>query len=538
MRRIVTAADVQDAHMQGRDHLEVTPETVVTDEARDCAVRMGICFIDAQEDTVEEVTVDVDGTLDEDPDRGSATDEILCIETRSDVIITGGEILLPGQDIVRADVVIDDGRVIALCQGASSDGLQVDAAGLLVAPGLFDPHVHIGLLSSPGEELATEGNAALLGGICTLGWFIGGEGSHLGMLDGLEGLVSAHSGVDIVPHLVIGDRTQLQEIPEYYERGVRSFKLYMCGIPGLIESVDDGFIMDVFEALSPYKDEVLLCIHAENASVVDRALARNELDGDYDAVSWSETPPALAEEEAIIRGELLGRQFGVRTYFVHVSSREGLEAVRRVRREGGGGRIFAETTSPYLAAPLSASVSEKMVPPLRDRQTADALWRGLDEGVLQVVGTDNVTMTAEEKGLGGPADAVMPGYPALGTHLPLLLHEGYHRRSADLMKVMTAVTRGPAEIFGVYPRKGTLLPGSDADCVVIDLDEKRRVEPQRLGSRSDFALAQGRTLHGWPVMTMKGGAIAALNGSRHGKSQGRVILRKSRSEGRTGRERD
>jgi len=451
----------------------------------------------------------------------------LHITPRSDAVISGGKVVLPGQGILPLDLVIHDGKVAALGEGLSSDGLELDASGLITMPGIFDPHVHLGLFAPMEEELRTEGNAALLGGITTIGWFIGGRGSHLQRLKDIGACVDRLSPVDVVPHLVISDERQIEEIPQYIACGVNSFKVYMCGIPDLIDPVSDAFLADLFEALSPYGSRCVVCVHAENASLVDRALRfLSQGAEEVDLERWAETHPALAEEEAIQRAALLSRESGVRVYFVHISSAAGLEAVSRARAGDTGRRLLAETTSPYLANPPTGDSEPlgKMVPPLRGRATADALWRALEEGIIDSIGTDNVTMTREEKGVERPLTEVLPGYPVLGVHLPLLLEEGYHRRGIGLMKIVDAVTRRPAQIFGLYPEKGTLLPGSVADCVVVDLDESRRVRAGELGSRSDFSPVQDRALRGWPVMTMKSGKVAALFRGQRETVSGRLLL--------------
>ncbi len=505
-RQIITSHDVQDAARSGDGCVRVAPQAIVTDEAREAAVRFG----------VEIVTTD-EPVYSEPPRQESEAAGIeLQVSPRSDALITGGTVAIPGDGLLQADLVVADGKIAALGRGISCDGRRIDASGLMVMPGVFDPHVHLGLFAPSADELVSEGRSALSGGVTCLGWFIDGEGSHQGRLREEGEKVRQHAPVDVVPHLVISQPEQLAEVQEYISQGVRSFKVYMCGLPGLIEPVDDAFIADLFEKLAPYGDEVVVCVHAENSHLVRRARARlRAREGPVDSMGlteWAEAHPEVAEEEAIGRAAVLGRRWGIQVYFVHVSSRAGLRAVRRARKEGGC--VWAETTSPYLTAPPTGEQQAlgKMVPPLRGEETADALWKALADGTLDTVGTDNVTITKQQKGIGGPLGEVIPGYPALGTHLPILLHEGYHKRGVDLMRIIEAVTRNPADIFGLYPQKGTLLPGSDADCAVVDLTKQQKVKPENLQSRSDFSPVEGRTLRGWPVMTMKGGQITHLFG--------------------------
>ena len=154
----------------------------------------------------------------------------------------------------------------------------------------------------------------------------------------------------------------------------------------------------------------------------------------------------------------------------------------------------------------------KMLPPFREPESRLALWQGIREGLIDTIGTDNVTMTAMEKKFGQGMDGADAGYPALGTHLASVLDEGFFRQEIPLEKLIPMMTMNPAKIFGVYPRKGTLLPGADADIVIVDMEQERRVNPKELLSRSDFSLFQGKTLRGWPVFTIKSGRVVAANG--------------------------
>ena len=153
-----------------------------------------------------------------------------------------------------------------------------------------------------------------------------------------------------------------------------------------------------------------------------------------------------------------------------------------------------------------------MLPPFREPESRLALWDGIRKGLIDTIGTDNVTMTAAEKKAGQGMANADAGYPALGTHLASVLNEGFFCQEISLEKLIPLMTMNPAKIFGVYPKKGTLLPGADADIVIVDMETPRRVDPRTLCSRSDFSLFQGEELRGWPVCTIKSGWVAAVNG--------------------------
>ena len=204
------------------------------------------------------------------------------------------------------------------------------------------------------------------------------------------------------------------------------------------------------------------------------------------------------------------REMGVRTYVVHSSTREAMEALAADKHPN----LYVETTSPYLCLDTDSPIGAygKMLPPIREPESRKALWDGIRSGLIDTIGTDNTVLTASEKQVSSGMREAGAGYPTLGTHLVSVLDEGIYRQELPIEKLVPLMTMNPARIFGVYPRKGTILPGSDADLVLVDLRAARTVDPRQLLSRSDFSLFQGRTLRGWPVATIKGGHIAAWNG--------------------------
>ena len=176
--------------------------------------------------------------------------------------------------------------------------------------------------------------------------------------------------------------------------------------------------------------------------------------------------------------------------------------------------LYVETTYPYLCLDTDSPIGAygKMLPPIREPESRKALWDGIRSGLIDTIGTDNTVLTAGEKQVSSGMREAGAGYPTLGTHLVSVLDEGIYRQELPIEKLVPLMTMNPARIFGVYPRKGTILPGSDAGLVLVDLRAARTVDPRQLLSRSDFSLFQGRTLRGWPVAPIKGGHIAAWNG--------------------------
>lgn len=431
-------------------------------------------------------------------------------------LVRGGTCVVPGHRARELDILLENGIIRALGQDLDPAGCEVvDAKGLYVLPGLVDPHVHIGIFSDFAEELHTETRSALLNGVTTIGLYAGGPDPYLKTLDRTISLIRERSHTDVFIHLPIFNREQLEEIPLYASRyGILSFKAYMCGIPGLIPSADDAFLLDIMEAVAALGPKAVLNIHAENAPLVERAAARGlaASPGGLDSAAWAKARPGYVEEEAVRRAEFLSRVSGARIYFVHISSAGALDEVRRLKREGR--TIMAETTSPYLAVEPAGVPDSRalMVPPVRGGEDREALWQGFEDGTIDAVGTDHTPLSSAQKDLDSIAPRTMPGYPAVGTHLPFLYDEA-KRRGLPVELLARKACRAPAEIFGIFPRKGTLLPGSDADLVLVHPDRKSPVTAARAASRSDFALREGERLAGHPVLVIKGGEPVSAGGS-------------------------
>lgn len=429
-----------------------------------------------------------------------------------DVVITGGICVIPEMGRIKTNVCIREGKIAALTTDHVRGKQEIDASGLYVLPGVIDPHTHLGLFVPFEQELESETRSAVLGGVTTIGTYFNQTGSYLPLMDRLGNQVNALSRVDMIPHFAIRDDTQISELPAYSQRGMNSFKVYMCGVPGIYPSQEDGFILRVMERMKdlPPTANPILSVHCENASICDFATEDMKSLRLETLTDWNRSHPNLAEGEAVIRATYFSQKTGVRTYIVHSSTKEAMEALHR----GKHAKLFVETTSPYLCLDTGSDIGvyAKMLPPIREQESRDALWQGIRDGIIDTIGTDNTVMTSDEKQVSKGMRAAGAGYPTLGTHLVSVLNEGIFRREIPIEKLVPLMTMNPAKIFQVYPQKGTIMPGSDADIVLVNLDMQRTVNPAELLSRSDFSLFQGKTLRAWPMATIKGGRIVAWNG--------------------------
>lgn len=447
-----------------------------------------------------------------------------------DLAIINGKVVLPDTGVINTNIYIKGGVICSLGTYPPADVKEViDARDRYVIPGVIDPHVHLGLFAPLKTELVTETKAALLGGVTTIGCYFGGPESHFKVFPSIMEDIQNHSYTDIIPHLVIGSDEQKREIVDYTKHfGITSFKVYMNGIPGLIPDVDDGFIMDVMDEIKRSGRECILCSHTENRYLVRRAFERIKQEkGDSANIrDWTDTHPAMAEEEAVMRLAYLAEKAKVPVYMVHVSSKAAIDRLRSIKPYNR--YVNVETTSPYLSMTRDSFSDNtiKMEPPFRDREDLEALWEAVEDGLVDTIGTDNVTLTRSEKKIDASIWDTVPGYAVLETHLSILLHEGVIKRNIPIEKLISRVTKNPAEKFNVYPRKGTISPGSDADIVIVDLNLSKEIKAQNLSSRSDFSIYENRIVKGWPIATIKAGKLIVRDGEFvAGKSSGVCINR-------------
>jgi dihydropyrimidinase len=449
-----------------------------------------------------------------------------------DLLVRGGTLVIPGLGQVKVDVGIADGKIAVLGENLAQPADETyDATGRTVLPGIFDPHIHIGNEQSYESEAETETRAAILGGVTTVGIFLRSlEDSYFDHLPAFRKAMDERSYVDSVFHPQIFTETQIEEIPGYAEQfGIRSFKFYMSGIPGIVKSVSDDVLLHGFRTVASLGPDAIACVHCETGALIDRA--RDELKTrkpEGSLADWEDAHPAIAEALAIQTALYLAKVAGAHLYVVHLSSHQGLEVVRAARRAGM--HFTVETTTPYLGINSSDpnGFLAKMVPPVRTPEHQIALWEGVLEGSINTVGTDNTSRARATKRPEAGLHGSRPGLPALGTHLPALLHYG-RLRGIPLEILVERATRSPARVYGIYPQKGTIAVGSDADLVIVDLELERVVRADDLQGMSDFSPFEGKRLRGWPVATIKGGKIIARDGKIVSKPNGRYLPRKPSS---------
>src|SRR5216684_606816 len=422
-------------------------------------------------------------------------------------LITGGTIVTAA-DTYRGDVLIDGDKVAAIGKSLKAPGAKrIDASRKLLIPGGIDVHTHMelpfgGTMASDDFETGTR--AAAFGGTTTIVDFaVQGFGEPLEKArDAWLKKARGKAVIDYGLHMIVRDVSDkvLREMGAMVKEGISSFKLFMA-YPGVF-MVDDGAI---FKALVRSAEiGGLICMHAENGGVID-VLVKKALAAKHTAPKWHAlTRPPEAEGEATGRAFRLAEMAGgVPLYVVHLSAAQALEQVRLFRDRGLP--AYAETCPQYLflsydnyEEPGFDGAKYVMSPPLRPKETQDRLWRGLAFNDLQAISTDHCPFCMkEQKTLGEHDFSKIPnGAPGIETRMSLVYDGGVRAGKISLNRFVELTSTSPAKIFGLFPRKGTIAPGSDADLVIFDPDKRVRLSVKTLHMNVDYNPYEGREVTG------------------------------------------
>jgi len=449
-------------------------------------------------------------------------------------VIKGGDVVTPFSR-TRADIVVEDGVIQAIGMDLPTTGADVlSVDGMLVLPGAIDVHTHMALPmkgTTSCDDFFTGSAAAACGGVTTIIDFTElAEGRTLATAFKRR-LATARGrcAVDFGLHACLRgwSRATAEQIPRLVEQGVTSFKMFTVYRERGMMS-EDG---DIFEALqATARHGAMVTVHAENAGLVDAYTRRVLARGDRGPAALAESRPNVAEGEAIQRMATLTEAAGGRCYIVHCSTKEGLRALELA--QGRGVNIVGETCPQYLV--LSSDKLEgrhgqrfTCVPPLRSPLDNLVLWQGLEEGRLAVVATDHCPFTKAQKDAHATDFTSIPlGLPGVETLLPLLFTHGVGTGRLTVNQLVQVVAANPAMLFGLYPRKGILQPGSDADIVVFDPHKRVTLGARRLHMATDYSPYEGMRLVGYPVLTMLGGKVIVRHGRFVGAAgDGRYLVR-------------
>src|SRR5277367_1432060 len=439
-----------------------------------------------------------------------------------------------------ADVLIEGDTIRDVRAGIDPQGHPVvNAAGLLVLPGGIDAHTHLDMPfggTTSADDFETGTRAAAIGGTTTIVDFaIQAKGTKMrSALDAWWKKAEGKACIDYGLHMIVTDlgTSGLEDMDDMVSEGVASFKLFMA-YPGVL-MVDDATIFRALQQTS--KNGALICMHAENGSVIDIIVRQALAEGKTAPIHHALTRPTLAEAEAVHRAIALAEMAGVPIYIVHLSSEDALNQVREARDRGLP--AFAETCPQYLLLSIDnmnlpgfESAKYVFTPPLREKQNLPKLWDGLKTDHLQVVSTDHCPFCFEDqKALGKDDFTKIPnGGPGIENRLQLLHHHGVNAGKITLNRFVEIVSTAPARIFGMYPKKGSIAPGSDADIVVWDPKAEHLISAKTHHMRVDYSMFEGFKVVGNARQVFSRGELIVENGQYVGRvGRGEYLRRAAR----------
>lgn len=440
------------------------------------------------------------------------------------ILITHGKIVT-SSGTFEGDVYIEGEQVVAVGTNLPCQADWVmNAAGKLVLPGGIDPHVHLSLPfmgTFSSDDYTTGTRAALFGGTTSVIDFIiqtQGDTLHNALKTWQEKSVGKAIG-DYSYHMAVTDfnKEVAKEVVQFIEEeGITSFKTFMAYKGALM--IDDGQMVQLMQVLKEHGG--MITVHATNGDMIDSLIAQHRSEGKLSPLYHYLSQPEVTEAEASARFCDMLHYTGCPGYIVHLTCEGALNAVRRAALRNQ--KVFVETCSQYLM--LDASLYEKdfegakwvMSPPLRQKKDQAALWAGIQQGLIQAVGTDHCPFMWEQKKMGLNDFSKIPnGHPAIEHRMEFLFSEGVLKGHISLEKYVEITSSNAAKIFGMYPRKGTIAPGADADIVIFDPNHKHTISAATHHMNVDYSAYEGWEVTGKVETVLLRGNVAIENNDCH-----------------------
>jgi dihydropyrimidinase len=433
------------------------------------------------------------------------------------VLIKNGRVVTATDDYV-ADIFIEGEKIKAIGKDLPIKAdKEIDASGKLVFPGGIDPHVHLdmpfmGTFSSDNYETGTR--AALFGGTTmVIDFVLQKQGNSLqSALDEWNSRANGNCVGDYSFHMAVTDFNEdtKQEIKHMIENeGIVSFKTFMAYKGALM--IDDRQMIGLMEEVKEHGG--LINVHATNGDMIDYLVAKHKAEGKLSPLYHYLSQPEVTEAEASERFVDMINYTGCPGYIVHLTCEGALNAVRNATRRNQ--KVFVETCIQYLI--LDASLYEKdfegakwvMSPPLREKKDQQTLWAGINQGLVNVVATDHCPFMWEQKKMGEKDFSKIPnGHPAIENRMELLFSEGVAKGKISLNKYVEVACTNPAKIFGMFPRKGTIAIGSDADIVIFDPNESHTLSTKTHHMNVDYSGYEGWEVTGKVKTVLLRGQVA------------------------------
>ncbi len=447
-----------------------------------------------------------------------------------DLAVRGGTIVTAA-DSYRADIGIADGRIVEIAERIEGAAEEIDAAGLLVMPGGIDAHVHLSQPTTDGTVMAddfeTGTRAAAAGGNTTvLPFALQIKGDSLRQcVEEYHSKADGNCYVDVSFHLIVTDPTPQvlgQELPALVRDGYTSFKVFMTYDDLMLS---DSQLLDVFDVAR--REKALVMVHAEGNDAIKYMTRRLEEEGKtapyFHAVAHSKVAEREATHRAISHGELTE----VPMVIVHVSGRDPMEQIQWARRRGM--RVFAETCPQYIALTRDDLKGLNMdfegakyvcSPPPRDADSQNAIWGGLCDGTFDIFSSDHCPFyfdgpngTGKDNKKARTSFKWVPnGIPGVETRLPILFSEGVTKGRISAERFVALTSTNAARLYGLYPRKGSIVVGGDADLALWDPKRRVTIRQEILHHGSDYTPYEGMEVIGWPIRTLLRGQTVALDG--------------------------
>lgn len=444
-----------------------------------------------------------------------------------DLVVRNGRVIT-ATDSWNGDIGVREGRIAALAEKLGTGREEIDAKGRLVLPGGIDSHCHIDQVTSTGVRSADDFYSgtvsAAFGGTTTIIPFAAqqkGNSLHT-VVEDYHARATGKAVVDYAFHLIVSDATEQvvqEELPRLIADGYTSLKVYMT-----YEALrlSDRQILDVLSVAR--QRGALVMVHCESHDLIgwmtDRLLAAGNTAPRYHAVAGT----VVAEREATHRAISMAELVDVPIMIVHVSSSAAADQIRWA--QGQGLSIHAETCPQYLF--LTADDLDQpdfdgakycCSPPLRDTANQEALWRNLKNGTLQVLSSDHSAFRFDDEGgkkafgSQAPFHRIPKGLPGLEVRLPLVFSEVLTAGRLSLNEFVAATATNPARLYGLFPRKGTIAVGSDADLVIWNPEAQVRITLEAMHDNMDYTPYEGRVVHGWPEVTLCRGRVVCQDGN-------------------------
>ena len=452
-----------------------------------------------------------------------------------DLIIKNGTIVTPA-DTFQADLGIKDGIIVEIAQHIEPKEHTevIDATSYFVLPGIIDAHVHLGLPMGntvSNDDFANGTKAAACGGVTSVIDFATQQPGKK-MMDEVHARRQEADGkvcIDYGLHAGITDwEIASQELDEAWKEGICSFKMFMTYKQRGLMS-DDAALFQAMEEMG--KRQGIISVHAESSPVLDILVERYRNNQyKYDVHAHNLSRPDIIEIEAIERAIRWAELSNGRLYIVHMTTKEGCQLVRNAREKGI--HVYAETCPQYLF--LDDSVFDRedgylytSCPQIKSKQNQEGLWKGLFNKDISVIATDHCTFTKAQKDLWEGDITKLPfGVPSIETMLSLVYTVGVLQKGMSLNHLVQVLSYNPARIYGLYPHKGTIAIGTDADVVLFDPNKTAIIDYKNLQTNCDWSPYQGMEVKGMPKMTISHGKIVAKDGKFIGEEgKGKYLYR-------------